>query len=210
MSCKSWGLPAGPGYCPAYCKSPESPCAFCYASGGRYQMPNVKNTQLERYQWWKNTPENTRIDIISQALNRMKNQFFRVFDSGDFGCPEDIITWGKVIKECPDTLFWIPTKIWVFPDFYKKLLRLNNRLPNVTIRRSSLFLNKPLVDNKLNCTATVITAYDERDLYPQGTVCPKVKYKSCGESRCRACWDRYTPHIEYVIHGHKINWTKNK
>ncbi len=198
MSCKSWSVPAGPVYCAGFTAGDESPCRFCYAAGGRYNMPNVKDTQQARWEWWRNTPTEDRVKVLVRAINALRNGFFRVYDSGDFSNISDVEIWAEIASKCPKIKFWFPTRSWYKPEFTEALIKLNS-LPNVVIRRSALRFNLPADSHPIITTSEVHTT---------GEGCPKQTHGSCAAAGCRACWSKDVPLVKYLLHGHEIDWAK--
>jgi hypothetical protein len=196
MGCKSWSLPAGPKYCVGFVKGENSPCHYCYAGGGRYAMPNVSDNQGLRYNWWCRESPIVKIWVLSDKINKMRNKYLRVFDSGDFQNNEDITTWHAIVTSCPTVKFWFSTKSWIKSRFRQALLDLNAE-PNVVVRRSALYLDKPAGKHAIKTTAEVHTV---------GTGCPKQVWGSCKKANCRDCWDKDVLTVVYKLHGHKVHW----
>ena len=196
MSCKSWSLPAGPKYCVGYVKDKNSPCYYCYAGTGRYKMPNVRGNQLLRYEWWHSTAAPKVVNILSAKINKLRTKYLRVFDSGDFQRVEDVIIWNAIAQKCPEIKFWFSTKAWVKSEFTEALVRLHAE-PNVVVRRSALFFDKPADRHRILTTAEVRAI---------GPGCPKQISGSCNKAKCRKCWDKNVQTVTYALHGSIAKW----
>lgn len=90
------------GTCPCH-------CAGCYATKGRYMFDNViqanaRKTWLARFD----------IDFMTRAIiaqiNADRITICRIHASGDFDSTEYIDAWRRIVKECPETIFWTYTK----------------------------------------------------------------------------------------------------
>jgi hypothetical protein len=195
MACSSWSLPAGPGYCAGI---RGAVCASCYAGQGMYNFPNVKHTQSLRWQWWRSARESERISTLVAAIRKRtaRNPYFRVFDSGDFSCPQDVLTWAAIARTLPKVRFWIPTRTWWLPEFVKPL-RVLAALPNVALRVSTIAVNGE-APSDWPCASRVVST---------GSGCPKQTAGDCATANCRACWDKTVPLVEYRMHGHAVSWS---
>jgi len=197
MSCMSWSLPAGPGVCGGFTLAKNSVCAMCYAGGGRYNMPNVKDPQVKRLAWWRQTEDSAKVDTLVAAISKLRVKYFRCFDCGDFSTPADVKCWRDIIARCPDIKFWVPTRTWRLEAFRKELIELA-KLPNVVVRRSALVIDEGApVDTELRNTSEVRST---------GMGCPKQTAGSCAAANCRKCWDKSVDGVSYLLHGHKVNW----
>lgn len=201
MGCYSWSLPAGPSTCGGFKGGPGTICGSCYAAQGRYAMPNVIHAQSARWSWWTSAPETERVETLAGAISHAcrKRPYFRVFDSGDFSSPADVLTWARIIALCPTVHFWIPTRVWWRPEYAQALSALS-ALPNVALRRSALSIDQALpADPSLPLTSGVTST---------GPGCPKQTAGSCEAAGCRACWSRDVLHVDYHVHGQKapIKW----
>jgi len=189
LSCASWSLPAGPGVCAGFNLEPDSTCHHCYAAQGRYRMRNVQDAQAARLQWWKRSGAEEKIRTLSTAIRSeaFSVPYFRVFDSGDFTVAEDVHIWREIARACPEVKFWISTRAWRDPACRAALEQFSE--PNVVIRHSDR--------NGAEHKSQVVT---------EGFGCPKQQVGSCGEAKCRACWDPNVQSIEYKRHGNRVNW----
>lgn len=201
MGCHSWSLPAGPDVCAGFAAGPGTVCRGCYAAQGRYAMPNVVNAQGARLTWWRIAPEAERVALMVEAIGHAcrKRAFFRVFDSGDFTTPDDVMAWVAIARALPNIAFWIPTRSWRVKGFETSLALLAS-LPNVALRRSALNVDEnPPIDANVPLTSGVTST---------GPGCPKQTHGSCELAGCRACWQKEVPHIDYHVHGSDVNWKR--
>lgn len=199
MGCWSWSLPAGPTVCAGFTLKPGSICASCYAAQGAYRYPNVARAQNARLDWWQSAPD--RVAILTTAIAKAaSNGYFRVFDSGDFTIPPDVLDWWAICKGNPKVQFWFPTRVWHKTQFLPYLQELAS-LPNVAVRASGLTIDGP-VPPILPLTSLVASS---------GPGCPKQTLGTCEAAGCRACWSRSVPTVTYRAHGHLVSvdqWRK--
>lgn len=135
MVCFSFGIPyeqCCPGN-PASINKPRGICKLCYAAGGNYQYPTVKDTMGKRRELTRDPRAFTKAmlqalenpwghsrmsgDPKDRAFYRkhMPNEFFRVHDSGDFWSPQYALAWADICEARPDLTFWFPTRVWASP-----------------------------------------------------------------------------------------------
>lgn len=195
----SWSIPAGPGVCAGFDLSPGSVCHGCYAGQGAYMYSNTIRAQAIRWRWWQSANRAEKIDTMITLIQKI--EYFRVFDSGDFSCVDDVSIWHEICEGCPGTSFWIPTRCWRLPEF-KVYLKALNALPNVTVRLSSLTYNQ-VVPFRVKRSLGI---YTDSVVSTKTSTCPKQETGNCGD--CRACWDKSHDRVYYKIHGKKVNWQK--
>ena len=200
MRCWSWSLPSGPGYCAGFSWEKDSVCRSCYAHQGHYLWGHVQRAQQIRWQWWRNASRQERVQVLSIAIQKRtkKNPYFRVFDSGDFWEVEDVYTWTEIARACPETRFWVSTRVWRSGLFHEALTELH-RLPNVCVRLSGLEIDQPRVPPYLS-------AFPQAHVSSTGPGCPKQTHGSCQAAACRICWDKTVPTVEYRLHGHAVKF----
>jgi hypothetical protein len=199
MACWSWSLPAGKAYaCPAEYQGPGTICSSCYAQQGNYLFRNVLDSQIDRFEFFKSEPE--RCDsLIVNAINRSDLPYFRVHDSGDFHSIDSINRWTAIVRRCPSTLFWFPTRTYLFPAWLPALRRLHSQL-NACVRPSALRFGDepPVTDGLGHGTVSMHSSL------PGIHDCPKsVSGGSCETYSCRTCWHD-TTYVNYRPHGHAI------
>lgn len=143
--------------------NPElSICNGCYALKGAYGNPSQQSQVEVRRQFFDvmlNLDPIGLVDIlvfairVSQAKSRMMRMrlekrglkrkladvpnpaFFRIHDAGDCYSSELFLTWIKVAQAMPDTVFWMPTRMWLIPSVLGPHLHLVP--PNFIVRPSA-------------------------------------------------------------------------
>jgi len=205
MPSLSFSLPAGAS-CPWALYGEGTICGDCYAQKGRYVMPNVAAAQQARYEWVRRcmrSPEGIAefVSVMTDAISRARNLYFRGHDSGDMFSPAYVRAWAAVCRALPDVRFWFPSRAWRVltikgvSDHTRSewALALSDlaSLPNVALRPSALFFNAPAP--RIPGWAAGTTAADE------GFNCPApTQGNICGS--CRVCWDQ--PNTEVSYHRH--------
>ena len=186
MGCPGFNLPAG-RFCPATKVAADtarrsgrqSICSRCYAQSGRYRFRNVKEALARRADWWESEDIIGRIRGIANELSRKRTRpYFRAYDSGDLDTPAACHVWAGLSMEFPETLFWVPTKTWVFPEWLPHLRELNE-IPNVVVRPSARCFDDPppVVEDLSAGHSGALNEPVKADW-----VCPG----KCGD--CRICW----------------------
>ena len=191
MPCPSWSLEAIET-CPASIGSDGDlvdACKGCYAVGGNYRFPNVRNVRIHNKQDWK------RDEWVSDMVVALQNyRYFRWFDSGDVYHKKLAY---KILEVCKQTEWcnhWIPTRMHKFAKF-KQVLNELNELPNVVVRYSSDSVTGKTIEGKY--TSTIIPFLK---IKTKATICMAFEREGkCGT--CRACWSKDEPLIAYVAHG---------
>ena len=166
-------------------------CGKCYAQNGCYRFPSTIKALIRRGNWFTKCPENIVVGTITRLIQKQKNKYIRVFESGDFSSIADIKKWIKIARDCTNHEFWFPTRTWWRADFLQHL-RILNSLPNVAVRPSALDFdeNAPEVEGLAAGTA----AYSKNAKPQKGHFdCPG----SC--EGCRKCWDSTTK-VTYHFH----------
>jgi hypothetical protein len=180
-----------------------SACFGCYADGGRYNMPNVKDALAKRFDKYKENSELWICSIVYILRNSKLMQrvpFFRWFDSGDLIDFDHLIAIYTVVANTPTISHWLPSKEW-------NLIKMVSTLPNLVTRLSSPFKNKPFKPNHTPTHSVVLTQAefdrtidkaDETGIF----YCPA--YSQDGECKdCRACWNPEIECVAYRFHGSK-------
>lgn len=85
--------------------------AYCYASKGRYNMPNVKDSQAANYEI---TRQLNFTNIMNQSILEQKPDYVRIHDSGDFYSKYYLAAWIEVCESNPNTRFFAYTKSYRF------------------------------------------------------------------------------------------------
>jgi len=180
-----------------------SACFGCYADGGRYNMPNVKEALAKRFDKYKENPELWVCSIVYILRNSKLMQrvpFFRWFDSGDLIDLDHLIAIYKVAVNTPNISHWLPSKEW-------NLIKMTKfwNVSNLVIRLSSPFKNKPFKPNQYNNSSVVLTQAEfDRTIDKADDTgifyCPA--YSQDGECKdCRACWNPDIECVAYRFHG---------
>lgn len=168
-------------------------CAGCYAVGGNYRYPNVKEPRIENREDWK------RPEWVADMVAALRNdRFFRWFDSGDmYALPlaEKIL---DVMTRTPDVRHWLPTRMHKFTKFADVIARMQ-ALPNVMVRPSSDSVTAEYVPGIHG--STIVPSIDQ---VPAGaTLCHAANNAGkCGA--CRACYSKDVAVIAYVAHGRSM------
>jgi hypothetical protein len=106
-------------------------CVGCYAVGGNYRYPNVKNPRIENREDWK------RPKWVAEMVAELRNdRFFRWFDSGDMYALALAEKIYAVMVSTPHVQHWLPTRMHKFQKFADVLARMQS-LPNVMVRPSA-------------------------------------------------------------------------
>ena len=168
-------------------------CAGCYAVGGNYRYPNVREPRIENREDWK------RPEWVADMVAALRNdRFFRWFDSGDmYALPlaEKIL---EVMTLTPDVRHWVPTRMYKFRKFADVIARMQ-ALPNVMVRPSSDSVTGEYTPGVHG--STIVPAADQ---VPAGaTLCHAANNAGkCGA--CRACYDKSVAVVAYVAHGRSM------
>jgi hypothetical protein len=195
MPCRSWSLEALTT-CPASKDSNGDlvpACNGCYATGGQYRYPNVKNLRLHNQDDWKND------DWVDAMVAELDNdRYFRWFDSGDMYDIRLATKMLEVMRRTPWTRHWLPTRMHKF-DKFKPVIALMELLPNVVVRLSSDGVLGEVIEGQT--TSTIIPTISHKR--PNMSACEAYERDGkCGT--CRACWDKDVKVVAYVAHGQKM------
>lgn len=189
----SWSLQARstcPGSIDPLTKALVAACSGCYAAFGNYAYAPAKQPRAENKEDWKTDDWEDR---MVERLHQLP--YFRWFDSGDMYSLSLAKKIYNVMKRCPNTKFWLPTRMGKFPKF-QRIIEMMNKLPNVVVRFSS--------DSILGEYTPGIhgsTIIPDCETIPEGvTICESYKHEGkC--NGCRNCWDENVAVIGYVAHG---------
>jgi hypothetical protein len=169
-------------------------CSNCYADKGFYHMPTVKAPRIHNASDWK---RDTWVADMVETLTG--HAHFRWFDSGDMfhiGLAEKIY---QVMKQSPNTAFWLPTRMHKL-DKFKPILAKMAKLSNVVVRKSSDSIEGKRIAGKN--TSTIIASSLARS-YSVGYTCPATipgNKPNCKANDCTACWDKEVKVVAYVFH----------
>lgn len=168
-------------------------CAGCYAVGGNYRYPNVREPRIENREDWQ------RPEWVADMVAALRNdRFFRWFDSGDmYALPlaEKIL---EVMTLTPDVRHWVPTRMYKFRKFADVIARMQ-ALPNVMVRPSSDSVTGEYTPGVHG--STIVPSIDQ---VPAGaTLCHAANNAGkCGA--CRACYSKDVAVVAYVAHGRSM------
>ena len=84
-------------------------CAGCYATKGRYTFDNVIEANARKTYLVLNDLDFVTNAIIAQ-IKADRITLCRIHASGDFVNDLYIEAWKRIVKECPETVFWTYTK----------------------------------------------------------------------------------------------------
>lgn len=212
MPCYTWSLPAFntcpgavnnytaySGYLKDYQKFRKSMhkkdqvqvCKGCYAQYGNYTFPGPIKFRKKNLIDWK------RKDFVKRMIAAIKDQkYFRFFDSGDIYCVELAEKIEQIVKGCPNTKFWIPTRSDKIPAIKIVVMRIHE-LPNAVVRLSADNINCELRPIMLNSSVVISKPMKSK---PNFLVCQSSNNEGkCGD--CRGCWSKNIKTIAYPAHG---------
>lgn len=206
MPCPSWSLIART-HCPAsvHLSGPRKgelvdACHGCYAAGGQYRYPNVRNPREHNAKDWK------RPEWVSDMVAAIEREpFFRWFDSGDvytLALARKILA---VMRATPNTRHWLPTRMHKLAKF-RPVLASMAMLPNVVVRRSSDSV-QGAYDKRHATASTIVSSVDQ--VTDDMVMCSAYNRDGkCGD--CRACWDKHVRVIAYPGHGRIMRSLQNR
>ncbi len=222
-------------------------CNYCYATGGQYATGQVQVAQVMRYLWVKEAlrdgsfvptmvwaiqnadyvldgrkkksvaPDGTKKEVPTYLGERHPGRYFRIHDSGDFFSPAYLQAWKDIADQCPDIMFWAPTRCWATSWGVDAVNRINAEPRNLIIRPSAYCTNEPAPENLgpgWAAGSTVYATLPKLDGQLRGAFqwdCQAYtvndKNKSCrnakdpnGKIGCRACWRYSDIAINYTLH----------
>lgn len=186
----AWGISAT--LCPTgakIAKVPGSVCANCYALKGFYVMPNVKDAHTRRLDLYRTSPTWTG-DMI-EAIRATKQEYFRIFDSGDLQDLGMLAKWVVIAQALPEVNFWLPTKEY---GIVKRFLAGGGIVPQNMVIRVSNAMKDDLTRRNL-APRVVGSAVSTKGSY----TCPAPHQDNkCLE--CRKCWSADHGQIVYRFH----------
>ncbi len=173
---------------------PNSVCHKCYAFGGNYQWPGVKNAQYKRFANLDNPAWVEAMIVLINAKTNPDDAYFRWHDSGDLQSEEHLQQIVDVCLGTPDIKHWLPTREY---GIVRNYLKNGGKIPsNLAIRLSAHMIDGPVPD-KDNLPFSSVSTNDS--IYSDAYNCPsRHQDNKCGD--CRACWDTKVNHISYHKH----------
>lgn len=197
---KSWSLEARKT-CPAAWDSVKKDwadvCKDCYAVGGNYRFPNVKEPRAMNKVDWK------RADWVADMVAEISanSLYWRWFDSGDLYKVELAEKIYQVMLQTPQVKHWLPTRSYLIKGF-KEICDKMQALPNVQLRFSS---DSVVGKYTKGLHRSVVGTRDVLESHSDITICSAYaknpdKPKDVRCNGCRACWTDVAV-IGYVAHG---------
>ena len=174
-------------------------CHGCFARKGHYSFSTVQNALQIRYLKWLQNRDTCWVAAMTLLVSRLKEPYFRIFDSGDLQSVAMLHDFVAVAEGAPQVHFWLPTR-------ERRYVRRVHQVPeNMVIRVSADMVDGPAPKG----FDTVSTVSSVRDLTAwQALVqsstddhayCPApLQDNHCGD--CRKCWDRSIHDVTYRKH----------
>jgi hypothetical protein len=167
-----------------------STCSKCYAFRGNYQYEVVQNAHARRF---KGLSHPEWVNAMAFLVNAFESSgYFRWHDSGDLQSVEHLKNIAEVCRLTPDIKHWLPTREYkIVSDFLKV-----NALPfNLTIRLSAFMIDA----EPPKALATRLGVQTSGVSSESAFNCPASNQgNKC--VRCRACWDKNVPNVNYKKH----------
>jgi len=189
MPCHGYSIPAQD------CKTgsrlvliPGSVCHGCYALKGNYTRYPAVKTALQRRLLSLKDPR-----WVESMITLIKGMpYFRWHDSGDIQDLDHLHKILLVVKGCPETKFWLPTREYEMVETYHSIW---GAYPdNLSLRLSAHMIDKP-GPTALAIKLGVQTSTVKKTNYS----CPASKTDNkCAD--CRNCWDTKIMDISYKLH----------
>lgn len=183
-------------------------CGDCYALKGRYVFPNVQAAQYRRLETVRAAMADPAIGaewvaamVAAGAWAARDCGVFRWHDSGDLQGPAHLSLLVDVADRLPWVRFWLPTRE---AKTVRGWVEDHGPLPaNLCARISAALVGHvPDVDRAIVEGRQFSAVVRAGDLYPLPDGVELCRAPSQGgECRdCRACWDRGTVGVAYVLH----------
>lgn len=99
---------------------------YCYAGKGNFLYDNVKKSHAKNL---IETKDNNFVDNMVHTITKRNLKVFRIHSSGDFYNAKYFFKWIRIIKQCPDCMFYAYTKNWLSPNWVD-LINYANSLHN--------------------------------------------------------------------------------
>lgn len=179
LPCPSWNLPPE--------RTCLHKCTYCYAKHGRFIFDDVAGAMEARYQWVEEASDDEIVRVLGGTIRPFK--YFRVMGAGDFKNARYVKHWIQICEDIPDTNFWVSTKAWTDKTILRELRKLA-KLPNVTVRPSSLQPHEPAPVVK-GLHAGVCIAYRHALQCPAEDNC----------DGCTICWHAKDKPVSYKFRG---------
>lgn len=173
-------------------------CQGCYARGGNYRFPAVKDAREVNRQAWKDP------GFVATMIRRIQpHAYFRWFDSGDIYTYKLALKIQAIIAGTPGTQHWLPTRSHKFPKL-RRVIQAIGVLPNAVVRCSGDRVHEAPNPADYTHQSVVYVPGHEETLAAGTHPCPAYKSQPAACNGCRACWDPSVPAIAYPAHGQKM------
>lgn len=214
LSIPSWGIPA------EFCKTGmalrrrgidkkvPTPCAVCYCYAGPIRFRRSWRRLAGNYREYLDDPKKW-VNRMVWKISETGTRYFRFFHSGDLQGMAMLRDIAEVARRSPNVKFWLPTQEWGVVDNFL-LIRGDSFPPNLTVRLSSPFIDKPCYNPRgyrgMMDEAGVVYSYVGYG-HVAGLFCPA--YKNGGQcGKCRACWSRRVKEVCYPMKVGKYYFPK--
>lgn len=199
MPCKSWSIPVAAcqtGWYMAQVKG--SICSKCYADKGNYAKyhatiepaQHARLAALDEPDFW--------IAGITALIG--SDPYFRWLDAGDIQSRLHLEMIAEVCRRTPRTKHWLPTREYGTVKEFIAKHGVDGVPPNLVIRLSAMYIDKPVIIPKSLRGIRGITASNvhSKQAKPIGERCAAPAQQGRCDS-CRTCWSRDTL-VSYEAH----------
>lgn len=160
-----------------------SVCHGCYARKGTYMYPVVKNA-LNRRLVALDNPRFVEafVLVLKLTYSRMRKveNRFRWHDSGDLQNVNHLRMICEIARQCPELVFWLPTKE---PQYVAEYMKVSKVPDNLTIRVSNPMIGVKFKKRPMGLPFSTVNV--EEGMFR--CVAPSQGGKCLD---CRACWDK--------------------
>jgi len=196
-------------------------CETCYALKNRYTFVSSNRKLAIVREWTRKALASGLLHVhLEHAIsflqrfddflhrNLLNTRFFRFFDAGDIPSNALFAAIHELAMSKPDTMFWVPTRRWVYREF-RDLVEYLPALPNLSVRPSALFVGaRPPMIPGFAAGTSIHAPGDEEAASKSGIwVCPAYsgeRAESCEANHtgraCRRCWTHPDSPVSYRWH----------
>lgn len=199
MPCKSWSIPVAAcqtGWVMAQIKG--SVCSKCYADRGNYAKYHTTIEPAQHARLAALDEPDLWVSGMTTLIG--VDAYFRWLDAGDIQSLLNLEMIVEVCRRTPRTKHWLPTREYgVVKEFVSKW-GVGAVPPNLVIRLSAMYIDKPVIIPKSLRGVPGITASNvhSKHVTPIGERCVAPSQKGQCLS-CRTCWSRDTT-VSYEAH----------